>query len=54
VSADAARGDAPVQVPAVPPGYIEAGEQFAARRIITAGYRAADLLNLIFDPEHPH
>ena len=40
--------DPTLAIPAVPPGYLDTGEKVAMRRIATAGYRIADLLNGIF------
>jgi hypothetical protein len=38
-------------VPGLPKGYIDQAEQIALRRVVLAGYRTADLLNSIFDPQ---
>ena len=43
------KADPKIMIPGVPKGYIEQAEQVVNQRIILAGYRAADLLNSIFD-----
>jgi hypothetical protein len=46
-SAETAQGDPHTVIPSLPAGYIEAGETLGARRIVTASYRTAELLNSI-------
>jgi hypothetical protein len=53
-----AHGDAPTtrrgddsQAPALSREYLRNAEEIAAQRVVLAGYRIADLLNSIYDPE---
>jgi len=43
------RGEGKAEIPGVPRGYLEQAEPVAMQRVLLAGYRAADLLNAMFD-----
>jgi hypothetical protein len=48
VTVESTRQDARIDIPPLPAGYVKTGEDICARRVVTASYRMADLLNSIF------